>query len=346
MSDDRPSSSALRLASLGVALALTLAGPPPAAGQDGTVPPYTEAQVLKMFELGMLPARVAQLVYQSCLQGPVDAARLRRAAGDPRVAEAILLRMCPSSPSPSPSPPSTGGPDTGRGACMTRGISLGMTVSGSLEAGDCQFDTSEKWYDRYQLSLTSPAVVASRMSTTALTPALYVRSTTDVLVGGVEFTNAQPGTLTAEWLLPSGTYHVEASRKGASEPPGGAYQLGLTTVVGDTASCGVSVYAAMGARVTRELGPSDCAGTRGREDRITVHLQRGQVLTVTMTSSAFDAFLLLSDDSDRSLATDDDGAGGTDARIIFTAPETGFYQVRPTGYDSAARGRYTISFSR
>lgn len=229
---------------------------------------------------------------------------------------------------------------------MTRGISIGMTVSGLLETGDCRFNASEKWYDRYQLTLASPAVVASRLSTTALTPALYVSSTTDVLVGGVEFTNPEPGTLTAEWFLPSGTYHVEASRKGGAEPPGGTYQLGLTTVAGDTASCGVSVYAALGARVTRELGPSDCAGTRGREDHITVHLQQGQVLTVTMTSSAFDAFLLLSDDSGRSLASDDDGAGGTNARIIFTAQATGFYNVRPTGYDRAARGPYTISFSR
>ena len=73
----------------------------------------------------------------------------------------------------------------------------------------------------------------------------------------------------------------------------------------------------------------------------------GDALTVTLRSSDFDAFLLLMFGSNMStaefMAEDDDGAGGTDARITFTLPETGVYSIIVNTYDPGEVGSYQLA---
>jgi hypothetical protein len=68
-----------------------------------------------------------------------------------------------------------------------------------------------------------------------------------------------------------------------------------------------------------------------------LQMQGGQEATVDLLSDDFDAYLMILG-SGLPLRSDDDGAGACDARITFTAPETGAYRVlvssgcaRPTG---------------
>jgi hypothetical protein len=72
----------------------------------------------------------------------------------------------------------------------------------------------------------------------------------------------------------------------------------------------------------------------------------GRTYTIDLRSDDFDAFLRLEDPSGKQVAEDDDsgvGSKGQDARIIYTAPKSGTYTICATSFNSAARGKYTLS---
>jgi hypothetical protein len=71
--------------------------------------------------------------------------------------------------------------------------------------------------------------------------------------------------------------------------------------------------------------------------------RQGQRVAITMRAPDFDSFLHLGLVGDRTtLATDDDGAGGTDARISLTLPRTGTYAVIANSLRPNGRGPYTL----
>ncbi len=74
--------------------------------------------------------------------------------------------------------------------------------------------------------------------------------------------------------------------------------------------------------------------------------QAGQQVTITMTGSGgLDAYLGLLDPNDEVIAEDDDSAGGTDAQISISLPESGTYIIVATrnGIDAGSTtGGYTL----
>lgn len=70
----------------------------------------------------------------------------------------------------------------------------------------------------------------------------------------------------------------------------------------------------------------------------------GQTITITLASTEFDAYLLLKDAGGDRLAADDDGAGGTDARIsAFSLPADGRYTIIAGSYTNAETGAFTLT---
>ncbi len=79
-----------------------------------------------------------------------------------------------------------------------------------------------------------------------------------------------------------------------------------------------------------------------------IEAQAGQRLEAIMRSDAFDAYLeiLTGDDKGEPLAWDDDGSGeGTNARLRFTAPETGTYLLRARPLSAGGSGAYSLSLA-
>jgi hypothetical protein len=75
----------------------------------------------------------------------------------------------------------------------------------------------------------------------------------------------------------------------------------------------------------------------------------GESLTITMRSDDFDAFLDIGrmvNGRFESLASDDDSAGGTHARLSFTAPGAGEFTVRARSFDPDATGSYSLTLER
>ncbi len=68
----------------------------------------------------------------------------------------------------------------------------------------------------------------------------------------------------------------------------------------------------------------------------------GQTVTVDLISQAFDAFLMLVGPSIAEPLTDDDGAGGCNARITHTLADTGSYVVVVNSVSAGAVGAFTV----
>jgi hypothetical protein len=81
-------------------------------------------------------------------------------------------------------------------------------------------------------------------------------------------------------------------------------------------------------------------------DQYVYHGRAGERLTITMRSSAFDSYLhfgRLLNGAYSETQTDDDSAGGNDAQISVTLPETGDYAIRANSLLASASGSYTLT---
>jgi C1A family cysteine protease len=110
----------------------------------------------------------------------------------------------------------------------------------------------------------------------------------------------------------------------------------------------------VGQTVSGSLSTSDCRSpTRGSSyyaDRYSLSASAGQQVAIVLTSSVFDAYLYLLGTSGTVIASDDDGAGGTNSRIpassgYYTLPSAGTYIIEVTSYDANKTGNYVLSLT-
>lgn len=103
---------------------------------------------------------------------------------------------------------------------------------------------------------------------------------------------------------------------------------------------------AVGSTASGRLEDSDATlADNSKADQYTFTGRRGDKVTITMNSTAFDAFLLLgSYDNNRwtELRRDDDGGSGTNARISLELPANGVYAIRANSLSASDRGAYTL----
>jgi hypothetical protein len=75
-------------------------------------------------------------------------------------------------------------------------------------------------------------------------------------------------------------------------------------------------------------------GARGsRMQMVPIDFEQGKKYTILLNSDAFDSYLRLIDPAGKTVAEDDDGGGGLNARIDHTAVKTGQYQILVTCFD-------------
>jgi plastocyanin len=102
----------------------------------------------------------------------------------------------------------------------------------------------------------------------------------------------------------------------------------------------------VGQTVRGELSATDPkAGDDSHYDMYTFRARQGERVTFTLRSSAFDAYLAvgrMEDGEFEQIESDDDGAGGTDARVSITFSEAGDYLVRANSLSDGETGAYTL----
>lgn len=120
----------------------------------------------------------------------------------------------------------------------------------------------------------------------------------------------------------------------------GALAAGQRCSIGNS-----SLSIAQGESVSGSLGARDCMrddDSYARYYRLV--LPARDSVTITMTSSAFDAFLVLQDSRGATVDTDDDGADGTNARIERTLA-AGTYYVIANSLSSGGTGAFRLQVS-
>ncbi len=103
----------------------------------------------------------------------------------------------------------------------------------------------------------------------------------------------------------------------------------------------------VGDRVAGELAlTSPTLGDSTRFDVWTFSGKRGDRIAITMRSSAFDPYLILTRNvggSNENVRQDDDGGGGTDARVAVELPADGNYSIVANAVGKEALGEYSLA---
>ncbi|HNG33043.1 MAG TPA: BACON domain-containing carbohydrate-binding protein, partial [Blastocatellia bacterium] len=151
----------------------------------------------------------------------------------------------------------------------------------------------------------------------------------------------------------SGAINFSVEANANSNQRTGAITIGDQTFnitqSGGTA-CNLSLPIAVGQTLSGQLSAGDCVRAGGSlADRFTFTGATGQQIAVNVNSTAFNAYALLTDAGNAVLAEDDNGGGGTNARIpagngFFTLPATGSYTILASAA-AGQTGSYSISLT-
>jgi len=166
----------------------------------------------------------------------------------------------------------------------------------------------------------------------------------------LELTSAGPGTL----LLPagyevgaSGTYRLRVTTDPPPMEPGGCVGSpagGATTDVSlDHLSSGTDRRLTVGTEMDGTLGPGDERLLTGAPAQSwSVEVRAGEELVFELLSDDFDSVLYLDGAGTVAPLMDDDGAGGLNARIVFTPPEDGRVRLVVSAFTEDAAGAFRL----
>jgi hypothetical protein len=137
--------------------------------------------------------------------------------------------------------------------------------------------------------------------------------------------------------------HAGAYRPGAA----GRYTLTTTVRTAGEEQVAPPRLILPGPGETSELSKFHPRGQNGAPMEVWVFGgEAGWVVTIEMRSNDFDTVLRVLEEQDgvagRELASDDDGGGGTNSRVVMTLPRTGGYLVHAGAFAPDASGTYTL----
>jgi hypothetical protein len=78
----------------------------------------------------------------------------------------------------------------------------------------------------------------------------------------------------------------------------------------------------------------------------TYAMKAGVKYEITMTSSTFDTYLWLNDPQGKMVASDDDGGGGLNSRIVYTPTESGDFTIIAGSFGGNGEGAYSIAIKK
>ncbi len=230
-------------------------------------------------------------------------------------------------------------------------IGLGQTVHGSLISSDPKAE-DDTYFDTWTYAGSAGERIVIKLRSEDFDAFLVWGQTTGGDWHPIESDDDGDGRTDARLVVTpgrSGTYSIRVKTLRAGET--GRYTLSVEPVSPESLSPRVVIEEAFAGSVSPgrpgrgRLLPSD---TRQSYDAWTYDGTAGEVLLITLRSSEFDAYLDVGEGfrSFTSLKTDDNGGGGTDARVEITLPRTGSYIIRAKTLVARAKGAYTLSMER
>lgn len=217
-------------------------------------------------------------------------------------------------------------------------FTLRTTLGGTLAAGDCRLSSGEL-VDLYTTSSSTPLAEEFILSSSSIDSYLVMADAAGRTVA-LDDDGAGGNNASIRVLAPPGQYILAATSFSPGET--GAYQLSSRAMLART-TC-VDAWIVPGLQISRSLASGDCTLNDGTyADVYPVYLRAGQQLTVVQRSTGFDTYLVLTDASFNTVAQNDDGGGGTDSRIVYTAPRAGTYMILANSFSPGATGTYSLT---
>ncbi len=238
-------------------------------------------------------------------------------------------------------------------AVMLQTAAIGQTIGGALSADDqvvigSNFRTY--YFDAYSFTAAAGTGVVFDLRASTFDPALilYQREANGALtpvaadddLGGLgdgDIVNDNALLLTA---IPETREYVLFVTSSEDNPGGrGGYTLRL---IGNSMQS-----IAYGATVNGQIAAGDLQTAAGDYlDAYWFAGAGGDRVQIKMTSASFDSFLILNKNNGSAVAFDDNSAGGQDAQLTLTLPETGVYVIVATPFAPNRTGNYTLALTR
>lgn len=279
-----------------------------------------------------------------------------------------ISSVAPSSSSITTSIASSSASSVGVCSLVTE-TAFGTTYSGTLATTDCTGGARGTSYytDRYSFTGTPGQLIAIQLSGAFDTfvnlknPSGTVIASNDDGGGG---TNSRIPATSGNFTIPAGatgTYVIEVTSY--SSLATGSYSVTVTSAVASSvasssassvsSSCNTATIVS-GVSNNGTLAVTDCnAGARGTgyyTDRYSFTGTSGQLVSIQLTSNAFDTFVYLKNSAGTVIASNDDGGGGSNSRIpatsgSFTLPSSGIFTIEATSYSTQNTGAYVLVFT-
>jgi len=239
---------------------------------------------------------------------------------------------------------------TATNSCATSGtIAVGDTVAGDLATSPCGMgdgSAAQSWSFQQPSGQSAVSFVMHSTGSPIFDTVLLLHRDTftryDQVIAGND--NDPSGTTSDSRLnviLGPGSYVVS----GSNFDPGvaGPFTIAAESWNGDLAHC-AEAYLTPGVTTTQMMD-SSCtySSTLRNVDLAGLYLLKGQTVQIDMSSAAFDPEIDFYLNSGQLVAQDDNGGGGTSARITYTAPASATYVIFATSRLPSQGGAYTLS---
>ena len=221
-------------------------------------------------------------------------------------------------------------------------LSYGDTVEGTL---DSEASTEPKYGDRavgYTFEADAEDICRVSMSSEAFDTYLLLEDADGSIIAENDDSNGTNSEL-IRGLPQGGAHSIWASSLSGSGT--GQFTLALDRGEQRELRPPSASPLAVGDTVTGQLRRESPPDPYFRDPSVPYLVQgtRDQSLRVTMESSVFDTFLLLTDEYGGRIAVDDDGASGMDSQIESQLPRDGTYVVWAGSFSGNGRGEFTLS---
>ena len=231
--------------------------------------------------------------------------------------------------------------------CARQALTLGVAANGILTpASDCNVPANQGVRDRFALNLASQQAV--KFDITTSNPVIV--DLKNPVNTRLRIAAAAGTSVSQSYLWATGDHDVEVVDNTPGLTGGQTYTLTPSAVSPNLAGCDAVGLFETGVTASLQLAATDCPGTAApKSDRFYTFALTGQTIVATMSSSAFDPYLRVLSGrvlgTGTALATDDNGGGGTTARVTYTnlGPPADF-TIEASSTAAGGTGTYSLSF--
>jgi hypothetical protein len=240
------------------------------------------------------------------------------------------------------------GATTSAAACSsgTTPIAVGGSATGNLATTDCSSTVrTGRYYDNFTFAATAGTRYTITLNAAAFDAYLYLLGSTGQTLAFDDDGNGGTNAKIVFSPTTSGTLTIHASSYSQGEV--GGYTVAVAQSSGACSSSTTAI--GVGSSANGALAATDCISVvrmGSYYDNFTFAAKAGIKYTITLTSSAYDTYLYLRNSTGQTLAYDDDGNGGTNAKLIYTPTASGTLTIHATSYDTGATGNYTVSLRK